>query len=357
MQNQSESAFDAIQQAQQIAFAPFVFQSTVSMRELGIFDFIFKNRKKGGKTVHEIASALSLTAYGVGVLLEIAESSNIVIKDEDGNYKLTKTGYFLAYHETVNVNINFTNDVCYKGLYHLPEAIKYGTPAGLKELGSWPTIYEGLSQLPEQIQKSWFEFDHHYSDDIFDDAIEKLLAFSPKKIIDIGANTGKYALKCLSKDPELQMTLLDLPGQLNKALASVKKNGFQERVTGQEIDWLSKDLKTIPKGADVIWMCQFLDCFSEEEISTILCTAVAAMDDTTKLIIIETYTDRQRFNNAKFVLEATSIYFTVMANGNSKMYPSTVLIDLAEKAGLYVDEDIALGEYHTMFVCKKSQFE
>ncbi|GEQ85233.1 O-methyltransferase [Patiriisocius marinistellae] len=355
MQEQPDSAFDAIQQAHQIAFAPFVFQATVSLRDLGVFEFIFKNRKKGGKKIKEIASQLSLSMYGVGVLLEIAESANIVIKDKDGNFLLTKTGYFLTYNETVNVNVNFTNDVCYKGLYHLPEAIKNGTPAGLKELGSWPTIYEGLSKLPPQIQKSWFEFDHHYSDDIFDEALEKLFTYRPKRIVDVGANTGKYALRCLDKDPQVEMTLLDLPGQLKKALASIEKKGFKERVTGQEIDWLSKEEKTIPKGVDVIWMCQFLDCFSEEEISTILNTAVEAMDANTRLIIIETYTDRQKFDNAKFILEATSIYFTVMANGNSKMYPSTVLIDLAKKAGLYIDEDVTLGEYHTMFVCKKEQ--
>ena len=39
-----------------------------------------------------------------------------------------------------------------------------------------------------------------------------------------------------------------------------------------------------------------------------------------ELLIIETFTDRQKFDNAKFILEATSLYFTVLANGNSKMY-------------------------------------
>ncbi len=46
-------------------------------------------------------------------------------------------------------------------------AIKLGNLKDLKELGEWNTIYEGLSQLKPEEQKSWFEFDHHYSDDIF----------------------------------------------------------------------------------------------------------------------------------------------------------------------------------------------
>jgi hypothetical protein len=100
-------------------------------------------------------------------------------------------------------------------------------------------------------------------------------------------------------------------------------------------------------------MSQFLDCFSEEEIVKILRTCVASMDTKTELIIIETFTDRQKFDNAKFVLEATSLYFTVMANGNSKMYTSVVFKELVQEAGLTITEDNAIGEFHTMFVCKK----
>ena len=100
-------------------------------------------------------------------------------------------------------------------------------------------------------------------------------------------------------------------------------------------------------------MSQFLDCFSKEEILKILRTAVKAMDSDTELIIIETYTDRQKFDNAKFTLEATSLYFTALANGNSKMYKATDLLELAQKAGLEITEDVSLGEFHTLFVCKQ----
>ena len=101
-------------------------------------------------------------------------------------------------------------------------------------------------------------------------------------------------------------------------------------------------------------MCQFLDCFSKEEILKVLKTCVDSMDENSELIIVETFTDRQKFDNAKFILEATSLYFTVMANGNSKMYKATEFKDIASEAGLQIKEDLAVGEYHTMFTfCKK----
>lgn len=352
MSNQSIKAIDAIQEAQKIAFAPFVFQAVIALRKLGIFQLIFDFRRKGGVTLEALSEKLAISTYGIGVLLEIAESSGIVNRNETDHYELTTTGYFLAFNETVNVNLNFTNEVCYKGLFHLDEAIKTGKPEGLKELGEWKTIYEGLSQLTPLQQKSWFDFDHHYSDDIFSEAIRFLFQKDRKHIFDIGANTGKFTIKSCQNNADVHITMIDLPGQLNKALKNVKDAGFDNRVKGHEIDWLSENPQ-IPTGADTIWMSQFLDCFSKEEIYKVLKTCVDAMDDDAELIIVETFTDRQKFDNAKFVLEATSIYFTALANGNSKMYKATEFMDIASAAGLALQEDLAIGEYHTMFTFNK----
>jgi len=345
-------AIEALEEAQKIAFAPFIFQTTVSLRKLGVFDYIFDQRSEKGVTVEEIAEKLSISAYGIGVLLELAESSDIVSKNEDGKYELTKVGYFLNFNETVNVNMNFTNEVCYKGLFHLNDSIKSGKPEGLIELGNWSTIYEGLSKLTPEVQKSWFEFDHHYSDDVFDDALKIVFRTNPKVVFDIGGNTGKFAIRSCKFNEEVAVKIVDLPGQLNKALINSQNEGFGDRISGHEIDWLSENPQ-IPTGAETIWMSQFLDCFSEDEILNILSSCAQSMDDQAELLIMETFTDRQKFDNAKFILEATSLYFTVMANGNSKMYPAEVFIKLVDKAGLVLMEDINVGEYHTILVCKK----
>ena len=345
-------AIDALEEAQKIAFAPFVFQTTVCLKRLGVLEYIFKNRDQDGVTINELSKALSISVYGLSVLLEIALSSNIVVLNSKEKYQLTKTGYFLNYNETVEVNLNFTNDVCYEGLFYLKDAIREQKPLGLKVFGDWDTIYDGLSELKPEVQKSWFEFDHHYSDGIFNEALKYVFKNNPKTIYDIGGNTGKFALQCLNHNDTVKIEIFDLPGQLKKALFNLKNNGFENRVHGNKINWL-KPNPQIKKGADLIWMSQFLDCFSENEIITILKTCVASMNENTQLIIIETFTDRQKFDNAKFSLEATSLYFTALANGTSKMYPVTVFETLIKKSGLSLDEDHQLGDYHTMLVCTK----
>lgn len=351
MSKKTTSAITALEEAHKIAFAPFVFQSSVSLKKLGVLTLIFDYRKKGGLTIEELSNQLSISTYGLGVLLEIAESANIVEKTKE-KYSLTKTGYFLNFDKTVAVNLNFTNDVCYEGLYHLNDAIKNGKPEGLKVFGDWDTIYEGLSELEPETQNSWFEFDHHYSDGIFEEALDYVFRSKPKTIFDIGCNTGKFTLQCLRANPTVALKLFDLPGQLNKALLAVEAAGFKDRVSGQPINWLLPNPE-INGSPDTIWMSQFLDCFSESEIVTILSACVKTMSLDTELIIVETFTDRQKFEKAKFALEATSLYFTALANGTSKMYPSNVFKQLIEKAGLTVAEDHPLGDYHTLLVCKK----
>ena len=48
-------------------------------------------------------------------------------------------------------------------------------------------------------------------------------------------------------------------------------------------------------------MSQFLDCFSEENILQILKQAAQSMNEDTRLFILETYWDRQKFDISTFV--------------------------------------------------------
>src|SRR5690606_20508873 len=96
-------AADALLEAQKIAFAPFIFQSSVTLKKLGVFDLIFDSRDQGGITIDDLSKKLSISRYGLGVLLELSESADIVHKSENGTYELTKIGYFLNYDKAVNV--------------------------------------------------------------------------------------------------------------------------------------------------------------------------------------------------------------------------------------------------------------
>jgi len=344
-----KTALQAMYDAQKIAFAPIMFQAAKSLRDLGILETIKKNRK--GITIEEISEQTKISVYGVKVLLEAGLSLEM-IRVENDKFFITKTGWYILKDELTRVNMDFTNDVNYIGMHSLSESIKTGKPTGLEYFGKWDTVYEGLSELPEKAKESWFNFDHFYSDYAFPKILPIVFKDNPKMILDIGGNTGKFAVKCAEYNDDVKITILDLPGQLAVAEKNVKQNNFEDRISLFPINLLDHS-KPYPKGSDIIWMSQFLDCFSQEDVIELLRRGREAMSKDSALFIMETYWDMQKFEASTYSLHATSLYFTNIANGCSQMYHSNDMFKMIEKAGLYVDEVFEdIGVSHTVFKCK-----
>lgn len=343
-------AFEALERAQWIAFAPFVFQAACVLRDRGVIEALERSRE--GLTLEQIAEAVDLPIYGTRVLLEAGLGIGLVT-EEAGRYRVTITALLLQHDPMTRANMDFTRDVNYQGLAQLGPAIASGEPRGLSVFGEWNTVYEALAHLPEQVRKSWFGFDHFYSDSAFPAALPLVLAQRPRRLLDIGGNTGKWASACLRAQPELQVTILDLPGQLHNAEQNLAEAGLLDRVRFHAANLLDEQCE-IPAEFDAIWMSQFLDCFSEAEIVSILRRCVAAMGPDTRLYILEAFWDRQRFAAASFCLQMTSLYFTAIANGNSQMYRSTTFLACVREAGLVVEvEHEELGVSHTLLVCRR----
>lgn len=342
------TAMQAKELAQYLAFAPIAFKAARSLLRFGILAELDRAGKQGCTPEH-LAAHAGLDEYGVQVLLDMGMSSRLLTFD-GSLYRLAKTGYFLLHDEMTKVNMAFTDDVCYRAMEHLDEAISEGRPAGLRELGDWPTIYPGLSELPEPARTSWFEFDHYYSDHAYPEVLRKIFAENtPTHIVDVGANTGRWARQCLQHNDSVQMTLVDLPQQLRLAEASLREQQLDTRVSLHPANLLDADVQ-LPQCGDLWWMSQFLDCFSPAQILHILRAAHTAMPDHASLCVLELCWDRQKFAAASYSLNATSLYFTCLANGNSRFYHSRELLELFRAAGFVLlaeEDDIGLG--HTLF--------
>ena len=349
------SAQEAQRLAEFIAWGPVVFQVSRIMLKWGILDII--RDSKNGLTREEICEETRMSDYAIKCLLEASLCIGLILVDVNTNrFSLSKTGWFLINDPATRVNIDFNHDVNYEGWYMLEESLRNGKPGGLKHFGNWPTIYEGLSQLPERAQKSWFAFDHFYSDSSFPEALKIIFdEHHVRSLYDVGGNTGKWALKCVEYNKNVEVTVLDLPQQIGLMEENIKGKEGAERIKGYGINLLDENV-SFPKSEkvlDAIWMSQFLDCFSMPEITSILKRTKQAMTQETRIYIMETLWDRQRFETAAFCLTMTSLYFTAMANGNSKMYNTEDMQYCIEEAGLEIEQiHDHLGQGHSILVCK-----
>lgn len=350
---EQKTASEAQRLAQEIAFAPVVFQVSRLMIKFGILDFLSANNE--GVSQKMVAEHTGLSDYAVQVLLEASLSIGTVLTKDD-RYFISKAGWFLLNDPMAKANLNFNHDVNYLGLFHLEEALKEGRPAGLKVFGDWPTIYEGLSSLPEKVQESWFGFDHFYSDESFGQALEIVFDGEEKvrRLLDVGGNTGRWAMQCVGYDKDVEVTIMDLPQQLEMMREQTAGKEGADRIKCYGCNLLDEKVSFPSPAFDVIWMSQFLDCFSEEEVTSICRRAADSMDEHSRLYIMETFWDRQRFETAAYCLTLTSIYFTAMANGNSKMYHSDDMERCVNNAGLEVERIVdGLGLGHSIMICRK----
>lgn len=347
------SAKEAQKKAEWIAWGPEVFQATRIVVKWGILEMI--RNCDSGMTITEISEKSGKREYAVRVLMEAALCIGTVMLAEDKeHFLLTKTGWFMLTDPAVKVNLNFNQDVNYEGMFHLEESLEHGRPIGLEHFGDWPTVYEGLSSLPKKVQESWFEFDHFYSDSSFCQAMDVVFDHEVRTLLDVGGNTGRWALQCVAFNSSVNVTIMDLPQQIKLMKDFVKGKVGANRIHGYGINLLDSN-SNFPSNQhyDVIWMSQFLDCFCEDEIESILTRAAKIMDSDSRLYIMETFWDRQRFEPAAFCLTMTSLYFSAIANGNSKMYHSSKMGDIINKSGLEIERIVDnLGQGHSIMICK-----
>ena len=347
--NDKKSAVQAKFDAQKIAFAPIMFQAARALCSLGILSLIHDNRNSG-LTLAEISEKTKIPIYGIKVLIEAGLSLEVLMLKNDKLF-ITKTGWFLLNDPLTKVNMDFTHDVNYEGFFRLEESIRTGKPEGLKVFGKWNTVYEALSSLPEHVQKSWFAFDHYSSDAAFPEVVKYLFTSNPQRILDIGGNTGKFSIFCALNNPDVKLTILDLPGQLEKARKNINDLGLSERIDTLAINLLDHTIE-YPKNYDIAWMSQFLDCFSKNDIIELLKKAKKSLSDKGSIFILETLWDRQKYDAATYSLHATSLYFTCIANGCSQMYHSEDMHQMISEAGLKLEKEwdnIGIG--HTLLKC------
>ncbi len=335
-------------QVHSLAFSPLFFQAAMAAREMGVLGVVHA-AKSEGLLPAEVATKAKVSLYAARVLLEGCLAVQLVTLAE-GRYRLTDAGYLWLFDEMTKINADFVQDVCYEGAFHLQESLETGKPAGLKVFGEWPTIYEGLTQLPPDVQKSWFDFDHFYSDGAFPLAFPRVFDPKPAKLLDVGGNTGKWAVFCLTKDPAVEVTVLDHPGQVERLHQAATAAGVGDRLRSVVMNLLDHTI-AFPTGFDVVWMSQFLDCFGEPDILQLLVRGKAALAPGGRLCVMESFWDRQPNDVAELCVQGTSLYFSCMANGTSRMYHSADFHELIGKAGLRIEADQEIGHSHTLLTC------
>lgn len=345
------SKVEVLTQAQKLAFAPLTFQVVASMLDFNILQSL----SKSPMTREQVMEKCTLPKYTVFTLFDAALCAGLVQKDDNGLYTNTALAEAFLLDPMTIANFNFVKDVCYLGASELKNSFENEAPKGLQKFFiDSKTIYEVLPKLPSKMLKSWYDFDHYYSDDCFNEVLKIIFENNPQEIFDIGGNTGKFEKACLAYNDLCVVNMIDLPVNIEKA-----RNSFDsERITFHGLDILKKEnnLPDMSKKTSAVLMSQFLDCFSEEQILHILNKVAENISSETRVYILEPFIDNQLFEGAAFSLSHISLYFTCMANGCSKMYNEADMKAVIRESKLKVSKAYYnIGKYdYTLLECVKA---
>jgi hypothetical protein len=130
------TALEARAKAQQLAFAPFMFQGIRILVSTGLLDRIAAG-SEGGVSCETFTESTKLSTYAVKLLLEVGIACEALVFS-NGLYSCTKVGWFLLRDELTRVNMNFAHSVCY---------IQRSLPSG----GSFSNRKTGRSQRTRRL--------------------------------------------------------------------------------------------------------------------------------------------------------------------------------------------------------------
>jgi len=284
--------------------------------ELGIFEALYEKRQL---SLEEIAEETELMIeptrvqmFGMvetGLVEQISEKYKnceaITKFFEKGEYDLFKNMTLIQAH------------VMYLGQVDYVESLRANTNVGVKRYeGAGNTIYEKLDSDPK-LKQIFYDYMESYSAYANPHLIKNLDLSNVKRLLDAGGGGGNNSVAIAKCNPDVNITLFDLPHTKGIVENNFAKNEINDRAKFYEGDLFEDEF---PKGQDCISFIHQLMIWSPEQNKMLLEKAYNALNENGKVILFGSIGDH-KYNSLMAALD--SVYFRSVAGGQGMLYPST----------------------------------
>jgi bacteriochlorophyllide d C-20 methyltransferase len=254
---------------------------------------LFTHLGREAKTVETLATEAGAVPPRLGMLLEALRQIGVT-QLENGNWSLTDfaRNMFLPNPETPN-------------MYMVPVAKAMSNMAETFYLKLADAVrgqmnYKGeVAYPPVTREDNWYFEEIHRSNAHF--AIELLLEEADlayaKTLVDVGGGIGDISAAILKKYPQLQSTILNLPGAIELVNENAAGKGLSDRLQGAPVD-IYRD--AYPK-ADAVMFCRILYS-ANEQLTDMMCRkAFDAINPGGKVLILDMIIDDESNPNFDYL--------------------------------------------------------
>lgn len=255
-----------------------VSQSIYAVAKLGVADLL----GDGPQTNEQLASSLSVDKNALYRMMRTLSSYGLFAEDEKHNFALTPLGSLLQTEApgSMRAMAVWNGELSYRVWGAVMHSLETGQPALSHALGK--RLFEYLSQNPESRQ-------------VFDAAMTGLATqvsqavtaaydFSGfKRIVDVGGGEGTLATTILLAHPDMKAVVFDLPAAVENAREQIELTGLGSRCEVVGGDFFAH----VPPGGDCYLLSSVIHDWDDEHSLRILKQCRAAMDQGTRLLIVD----------------------------------------------------------------------
>lgn len=131
-----------------------------------------------------------------------------------------------------------------------------------------------------------------------------------RRLLDVGGGGGAYAIELCKRNPNLAVTIFDLPFVCSITESKITAAGFGDRITTRPGDFLADD--GLPHGYDAMLLSGVLHDWNEMQCRAIITKCAEALPPGGQLIITELFVDDDRNGPADAALMSMNMLVQTM---------------------------------------------
>ncbi|NVI98244.1 methyltransferase domain-containing protein [Myxococcus sp. AM009] len=297
-----------------ILFGASAFQYLNAACELNLFELL---RSKPNSTKEEIARRLELQPRAIDILLlgttslRLTERVNGTYRNAAAVEQLFEEGTWASFKAVVG----FEQHICYEGQVDFTESLRTNKNVGLRRVrGTGRDLYHRLSENPH-LERYFYDYMRSWSE-LSNPLLFKSVDFTQvRKVLDVGGGDGVNAIALAKAYPNLEVTVLEIPGTAPITRRRIEEMGLSARVKVHAGDMFAE---AFPTGHDCVLFSHQLVIWTPEENTALLRKAHEALTPGGRVVIFSSISKDE--GDGPLMAALDSVYFAAIPAEGGMIY-------------------------------------
>ena len=233
---------------------------------------IFTNIDEAGITSNQISNNLHLDKHGCERLLNALVSLGFLRKQNDLFFNTEESFTFLSKISPGYLGGLMHSNHLWNTWSNLTRVVRTGVSANPSE----------INERGEDWLSPFINAMHERAKTQAPQQLSNIDLTGIKSILDIGGGSGAYSMEFVSKKPEIEATVFDLPNVVPLTKKFIDKEGFSDKIKTHPGDYTTDDL---PEGFDLVFLSGIIHSNSLEINQNLIKKCYYSLNNNGRIVI------------------------------------------------------------------------